>query len=151
MITRGAVIAAIYAVITLVFQPISFGAVQFRVSEALTLLPVLWVEAIPGLFIGCLIANIFGGFGLWDIFLGSTATLVAAVISRFAPNLIIAAAAPVAVNCIVVGWYLSFLTETPFIVTAAYVAAGEAMACYALGIPLVKALRRVDFSSENNK
>jgi uncharacterized membrane protein len=143
MITRGAAIAALYVALVLAFQPISFGPVQFRVAEALTLLPVMWLEAIPGLFVGCLIANIFGGLGLWDIFLGSAATLAAAVISRFAPNILLAAAAPVAVNGLIVGWYLSFITDTPFVIAAVYVALGEAMACYALGIPLVKLLKRV--------
>jgi uncharacterized membrane protein len=143
MITKGAAIAALYIALVLAFQPISYGPVQFRVAEGLTLLPVLWIEAIPGLFVGCLIANIFGGFGLWDIFLGSTATLVAAAISRYAPNLLLSAAAPVVVNGLVVGWYLSFITNTPFVLTAIYVAAGEAIACYALGIPLVKLLKRV--------
>ncbi|MDR1943358.1 MAG: QueT transporter family protein [Synergistaceae bacterium] len=144
MITRGAVIASLYVALTLIFQPISFGVVQFRVAEALTLLPVLWLEAVPGLFVGCLIANIFGGLGLWDIFLGSAATLTAAVLTRFAPTLPLAAASPVVVNGLVVGWYLSFITDTPFIITAAYVAAGEAAACFALGIPLIKLLKKIN-------
>lgn len=141
-ITRGAVIAALYVSLVLVFQPISFGPVQFRVAEALTLLPVLWPEAIPGLFVGCMIANLFGGFGLWDIFLGSFATLAAAVLSRAAPNIYLSAAAPVVVNGLIVGWYLSFITETPLFFSIFYVAAGEAMACYALGVPLIKLLRK---------
>ena len=143
-LTRGSVIAALYVALVIAFQPISSGPVQFRVAEALTLLPVLWVEAIPGLFVGCLIANIFAGLGFGDIFLGSAATLVAAALTRRATNVMLAAAAPVAVNGIAVGWYLSLVTETPFIVAALYVAAGEAMVCFALGIPLIKALKRAD-------
>ncbi|MDR1514336.1 MAG: QueT transporter family protein [Synergistaceae bacterium] len=150
-ITRGAVIAAFYAALVIAFQPISFGAVQFRVAEALTLLPVLWVEAIPGLFVGCLIANIFGGLGFLDIFLGSAATLAAAAVTRYAPNLPLAAAAPVVVNGLVVGGYLSAITDTPFVFTALYVAAGEAMACFALGIPLVEAIKRADLHFKNKK
>ncbi|MBQ3575768.1 MAG: QueT transporter family protein, partial [Clostridia bacterium] len=72
-ITRAAIIAAIYCLLTVIFQPISFGAVQFRVSEALTLMPVLFPEAVPGLFVGCLLSNLLGG-GVWyDVMLGSVA------------------------------------------------------------------------------
>ncbi|MDR3076918.1 MAG: QueT transporter family protein [Synergistaceae bacterium] len=141
MISRGAVIAAIYVTVTILFQPISYGAVQIRVSEALTVLPFLWVEAVPGLFVGCLIANIFGGLGLLDIALGSLATLAAAVISKFAPNEYFAATSPVVVNAIVVGAYLSYLTNTPLAFSILYIACGEAIACYALGIPLLRFLR----------
>ena len=147
-ITRSAVIAALYVSLVLVFQPISFGPVQFRVAEALTLLPVLWPEAIPGLFAGCMIANLFGGFGLWDIFLGSFATLAEAVLSRAAPNIYLSAAAPVVINGLVVGWYLSFITGTPLFFSVFYVAAGEAMACYALGVQLIKLLSRVKFAEK---
>jgi uncharacterized membrane protein len=144
-IARGAVIAAMYAAITMLFQPISFGPVQFRVSEALTLLPRLWPEAVPGLFVGCLIANALGGNGLLDVFLGSAATLIAAALTYAAPTLLLAATAPVAVNGVIVGWYLSYLTDMPAAMSIFYVAAGESAACYALGIPLVRALERGNF------
>ncbi|MDR3279550.1 MAG: QueT transporter family protein [Synergistaceae bacterium] len=144
MIARGAVIAAMYAVVTIMFQPISYGPVQLRISEALTLTPCLWLEAVPGLFIGCLIANIIGGMGLWDIFLGSAATLIAGILTYFAPNRAVAATAPVAVNAIIVGWYLSFLTNMPIYFSVFYVACGEAVACYALGLPLVRFIERLE-------
>lgn len=142
IITRGSIIAALYVVLVIAFQPISFGPVQFRVAEALTLLPFLWLEAVPGLFIGCMIANVFGGLGVWDIFVGSAATLAAAILSYVSPNPFWAATAPVAINGLVVGWYLSFIMEVPFYFSMAYVAAGEAMVCYFLGIPLIKWLGR---------
>lgn len=78
-ITQGAVIAAIYAVLVFVFDYWSFGPIQFRVAEALTILPVFTPAAVPGLFIGCLIANITGGAVIWDIVFGSLATLIGAV------------------------------------------------------------------------
>lgn len=143
MITRGAVIAALYVVLVLAFQPISYGPVQFRVAEALTLLPYLWLEAVPGLFVGCLIANVYGGLGLWDVILGSLATLAAAALTRISPNRYLAAGAPVLVNGLVVGWYLSVIADVPIYFSMLYVAAGEAMACYALGLPLVRLLERV--------
>jgi len=75
-------IAAVYAVLGLAFLPISFGVYQIRVAEALTVLPFLTRAAIPGLFVGCLIANMFGGMGWQDIVFGSLLTLFAAVLTR---------------------------------------------------------------------
>jgi uncharacterized membrane protein len=144
-IVRGAVIAAVYAITTIIFQPLSYGPIQVRISEALTLLPRLWAEAVPGLFIGCMIANVFGGYGLPDILLGGAATLIAAVMSRHAPDRITAAAAPVAVNALMVGWYLSVLTDTPITLTVLYVGFGEATACFALGLPLLRFLEKTNF------
>jgi uncharacterized membrane protein len=147
-IVRGAAIATIYATVTLIFQPLSYGPVQVRISEALTLLPCLWAEAVPGLFIGCMIANIFGGYGLLDIFLGSAATLIAAVMSHLARNRISAAAAPVVVNAVIVGVYLSFLTEVPIVLSVLYVGFGEAVACFALGLPLLRYLEKTNIFGE---
>ena len=65
--TQAAMIAAVYVVLTVVFAPIAFGQVQIRIAEALTILPVFTPAAIPGLFVGCLIGNIFGGSVLPDI------------------------------------------------------------------------------------
>ena len=79
----GAAIAAVYAVLTYLLAPISYGAVQFRVAEAMTLLPILMPEAIPGLFVGCLLANLLGGAGPLDVIFGSLTTLVAAVMTYF--------------------------------------------------------------------
>jgi len=76
-------IAALYAVISLVFLPFSFGIYQVRIAEALTVLPFLTVAAIPGLFVGCLLANIFGGMGWLDIVFGPLLTLLAAVATRY--------------------------------------------------------------------
>ena len=60
-LVQGAAIAAVYVVLTLVFAPLSFGEVQIRFSEALTVLPFFTPAAIPGLFVGCIIANLLGG------------------------------------------------------------------------------------------
>ena len=95
-IVRAALIAALYAALTLALYPISYGPVQFRVSEALTLLPVFMPEAIPGLFVGCLLANLIGSATIWDIVFGSLATLIAAVLTYATRrNRYIAAAWPV--------------------------------------------------------
>ena len=107
-------------------------------AEALTLLPYLWVDAIPGLFVGCLIANIYGGYGMLDVVAGSLATLTAAALTHLAPNKILAAASPVAVNAVVVGGTLSYLLEIPLPLSVFYVGFGEAVACFALGLPLIQ-------------
>ena len=75
----GAAIAAIYVVLTMVFLPISFGPIQFRISELLCVLPYFTPAAIPGLFIGCLLANFLGGAAALDVIFGSIATLIGAV------------------------------------------------------------------------
>ena len=72
-------IAALYAVLTLLLQPLSFGAIQFRFSEALTVMPMLAADAAPGLAVGCLLANLLGGAPWFDVLFGTLATLLAAL------------------------------------------------------------------------
>ena len=140
-IAKGALIAALYSVLTVVLAPISYGPVQFRVSEALTLLPFYVSEAVPGLFFGCIIANFFGGFGFVDMVAGSIATLLAAIFTRKSKNIFIAAAWPVIFNAIIIGAELNYLINVPLLATCLYVGLGEAGACYIVGIPLMKLLK----------
>lgn len=138
----AAMIAGLYALMCIAFAPISYGAVQIRIAEALTLLPFLFPEAIPGLFVGCLIANFAGGFGLIDVIFGSLATLIAAMATRKMPNKYLAAVPPIVVNSLIVGGYLSVLLDLAFIPTALYVGLGEAVACFCLGVPLIHLLQK---------
>ncbi len=78
LMTYGSAIAAIYVALTMIFAPISFGPVQFRISEALCILPFFTPAAVPGLAIGCLLANIFCGAMLPDVVFGTFATLIGA-------------------------------------------------------------------------
>lgn len=141
-LVRGAFIAAIYVILSLVFAPLSYGVVQFRVSEVLTLLPFFMSEATGGLFVGCFLANILGGMGPWDVFGGSAATLVAALLSARSPNIRWAAVWPVVINALIVGGYLSMLTGMPLLLTIAYIAAGQFGVCVVVGIPLCLFLSR---------
>ena len=84
--TQAAMIAAIYVVLTYVFAPFSFGEVQIRIAEALTILPVFTPAAIPGLFVGCIVGNILGGAILPDIIFGSIATLIGAFFTYQLPR-----------------------------------------------------------------
>ncbi|NLJ86521.1 MAG: QueT transporter family protein, partial [Firmicutes bacterium] len=69
-LVRAALIAAIYVLLVYLFAGVSFGIFQFRPAEALTLLPMLYPEAVPAIFVGVLLSNILGGLGPWDIFGG---------------------------------------------------------------------------------
>ena len=151
--TRAAMVAAIYCVLTLMFQPISYGPVQFRVSEALTLLPVVMAEAVPGLFIGCLLANLLGGAMWYDIVFGSIATLLAAVCTRKLRDIPAAGAAmPVLFNGAIVGPVVYFAySKAPggafslplLLKDVGSVAVGEAVVCFVLGLLLVKTVGAV--------
>ena len=141
----SAVIAAVYAALTYALAPISYGAVQFRVAEALTLLPILLPQAIPGLFVGCLLANLLGGFGPADVIFGSLATLAAALLTYyFRKNRYVAALPPVIVNAIVVGIMLNLVAGFELWSTMGYVALGQLGAVYVLGLPLLKVLEKID-------
>ena len=155
--TRGlalaGMVAAIYVVLTLIFQPISFGAIQFRIAEALTLLPILTVDAVPGLFVGCLLANWLGG-GIWfDVVLGSIATLLAAVCTRLARRKpVVAAIFPTLFNGLIVGPVVYFayvrapgdpVSTTTLLFNIATVAFGELVVCYALGMPMLYGLKKL--------
>ena len=152
-LTHAAIIAAIYCLLTVIFQPISFGAVQFRIAEALTLLPVVFPEAVSGLFVGCLMANLLGG-GVWfDVVFGAIATLLAGLCTRkFASRPLLAAAMPVVFNGLIVGpvVYLGYIHAPGAAIdwavmysTIGTVAVGEAVVCFALGLLLVRVLRRI--------
>jgi uncharacterized membrane protein len=138
-----AAIAAIYVVLTIVFAPISYGPIQLRISEGLTVLPFITPLAIPGLTLGCLIANLLGGYGIYDVIFGSGATLIAAYLTYKMPTRILAPLPPVIVNGIVIGFLLNFLTGAPLLLTIITVATGELVACYAIGYPLLPVFQRI--------
>lgn len=139
----GALVGALYAVLTIFLAPISYGMFQVRISEAFTVLPFFSSFSIPGLFIGCIIANIFGGNGVIDIVGGSLATLLAAVLtyaigkSNISLKKYLAPLPPVIINAIVVGFILNYTANLPLIATMLWVGLGELAACYILGLPLL--------------
>jgi len=153
VLSRAAIIAALYAALTMILHPISYGPVQFRAAEALTLLPVICAEAVPGLFIGCLLANLLGGAVWYDVVFGSIATLLAAFAARRLRKIpALAAAMPVLSNGLIVGAvvYLAYIhlpgsaIEIHALLGAmGSVALGELVICYALGLPLLSVLRRM--------
>lgn len=146
----SALIAALYAALTLAFQPISYGAVQFRIAECMTLLPAAFPQAIPGLALGCLISNLFSPLGatVYDVVFGSLATLVAAVLTyRMRGSLWLRALPPVLVNAVVVGLVLTYAYGIDMLwMNMLTVGLGQAVVCYALGVPMMKLLMRQDLS-----
>ena len=142
----SAMIAALYAALTLLLAPISYGAIQCRISEAMTLLPILLPQAIPGLVIGCLVANLLSPVAIWDVIFGTLATLIAALGTyRLRKKPLLAALCPVVANGVIVGVMLAVVYALPLWLTMLEVAVGEA-AAVALGFILLAALRKVDLS-----
>ncbi len=143
-IVQASVIAAVYAVLTIAFMPISYGLMQVRISEALTVLPVFTPAAVPGLFVGCLVSNIVGPNGVADVVLGSTATLIAACATRKLRRWpLLSPMAPVIANAVLIGWELSYIYGLGSLpVCMAWVGLGELIACYGAGIPLMRVLKK---------
>jgi uncharacterized membrane protein len=115
LIARAAMVAAIYAVLTLAVTltplgTLAFGPVQVRVSEMLTVLPALTPAAVPGLFVGCIVSNLVGSAvglsGMLDVVFGSLATLLAAWLSGKMPSRWLVPLPPVIINGIVIGLVL---------------------------------------------
>lgn len=140
--TRGGLIAALYIVLVFMFQFASFGPIQFRVAEALTLLPILYPEAIGGIYIGAMLANILGGLGPWDIFGGSLISLLAAFVTYRFRGSWIAYASPILLNAFLVSLYLRFVFAIPYWPIVFSIALGQSVVVLGLGIPLVKWLKR---------
>ena len=137
------IIAALYAGLTILLQAFSFGAVQVRVSEAMTLLPLLTPAAIPGLAIGCFIANLI--CSTWqDWVFGTMATLIAAILTRkLRKNVYLAAAMPVLANALIIGPMLYWMFGGSWLLNILTVGVGEAIACFLLGLPLIKSLEKM--------
>ena len=153
-LVHGAIIAAFYAAATILISPISYGPVQFRISEALTVLSVFTPAAVPGLTIGCILANLASPYGVWDIIFGSLATLTASVSARKLRHIkfrglpLLSIIMPVIFNALIVGAEIAFLTPggssklAVFAVSALQVGAGELMVCLLGGIPLYYATQK---------
>lgn len=148
-LTQAAMIAAIYVVLTIVFQPFSFGQIQVRIAEALTILPMFTPAAIPGLYIGCMIGNILGGSILPDIILGSFATLIGAVFTYLLrkQSRYLAILPPIISNTVIVPLVLRYaygiLLPIPLMMLT--VGIGEVISCGVLGIVIHSALKKYQY------
>ena len=147
-IVHAAVIAALYVVLTLISNSLGLAnyAIQIRISEALTILPLFTPAAIPGLFIGCILSNFLTGCLLWDIIFGSIATLIGAVGTRFLSKYSKWAAPlpPILANTIIVPFVLAYVYcfegSIPYFMLT--VGIGEVISCGVLGILLHNILQK---------
>ena len=143
----AALITALYAVLTYVSAAfgLAYGAVQFRISEALCILPLFTPTAIYGLTVGCLISNIGSTLGLLDMLFGTAATLLASVGTYLlrSKSKILSLLPPVLVNALFVGAQVAIFTdEAGFFATFLYVALGQTVVVYGLGLPLSQIIKK---------
>lgn len=153
-LARAGVIASIYTAISLLVFPLAGGAVQLRVSEALTLLPLFFIEAVPALFVGCILSNLIVGCAPPDIILGSLITLVSAMatygtgrlIKNLVLKIVIGGLFPVLLNALLLPliWiYCYGAIEYIYAVQALILIVGQSLAVYAVGVPLTISLNRL--------
>ena len=147
IITQGAVIAALYVVLTTFVSAFNLasGAIQVRISEALTVLPFFTPAAIPGLFIGCIISNIIAGGVIWDVIFGSLATLIGAFFTyliRKGPEWL-APIPPIVANTLIIPFVLRFAygLEDAWWILFGGLFVGEFISCGVLGMILLYALK----------
>lgn len=141
-ITRNAVVAAIYFLLTFASTPIAFGQVQFRIAEALILLCFFRRDFTIGLTLGCLCANCLSTLGPWDILIGTLATLISCIGVSFCKHLLVASLIPVVINAFAIGAELHFILEINLWLGVGFVALGEFISVTVLGYMLFLLLRR---------
>lgn len=160
-LAQGAVIAALYTVLTYVAAALNlaYGPVQFRFSEALTVLPVFTPAAIPGLALGCLLSNLMSPLGIVDWVFGTGATLLAAILSYMLRKIcvgrvpVLSLLPPAVCNALIIGWEISCLSEAGafhfsyfnpavFWPNVLSVGVGELAVCLVLGLPLILLLQK---------
>lgn len=144
-LTQAAMIAAIYVVLTYIFQPFGFMDIQVRIAESLTILPYFTPAAIPGLFIGCFLGNLLGGAVLLDMICGSLATLIGAILSYLLRrNKYLVPIPPILANIIIVPWVLriGYGLVVPIPIMMITVGIGEVISCGILGMILLFTLNK---------
>ena len=156
-LVQGAMIAALYTALTLVAVMLNwaFGPVQFRFSEAMTILPVFTPAAIPGLAVGCFLSNLWSGMGVMDMIFGTLATVLAAIATRAVRHVrvkgipVLAPLPPVLFHALIVGLEITIISPDgflwpAFLANALSVGLGELAACYILGLPLAILLDKLE-------
>ncbi len=158
-IVIGAMIGAVYVALNLLLIPSSYGPVQFRVAEALTILPLVFPSAIGGIFVGCIISNFFGGYGIIDIVFGSLASLIAAYTTYFIGKKIknpktaavLGGIPPIIINAVVMGLVLTYATTNtadaaPFYIFASQIFISQTGVVYVIGIPLLYLIKKLNLN-----
>lgn len=143
ILAMNALIGAVYAVLTILISPIAYGALQMRLTEIIVLLACYNKKYIPGLTVGCLLANLASPMGLYDICFGTAATLIACIGMYSVKNVFVGALIGGVVNGLLVGLELYLAFELPFLINAFYVFAGEIIVLI-IGAFIFKALEKND-------
>ncbi len=144
-ITRNAVVAAIYFLLTFAGQGIGFGPIQVRISEALVLLCFFRRDYVLGLTLGCLLSNLVSPFFPWDLLIGTAATLISCLLISFCKHLALATLIPVVINGFAIGAELTYLFHVGtngFWITSSLIILGEFIAVSVLGYLLLLLLKR---------
>lgn len=136
LLTINAAIAAVYFVLTVVLEPFSYGQIQFRLSEVLMIMVLINFKVAPGIVLGCFTANFFSPLGVWDVIFGTLATVVClSLMFVLKRNIFVALLAPTIVGSAVVAVMLNLILGLPFLETFIYVAVGEGVVLYVVGVP----------------
>ena len=152
-LTRSGIIAALYVVTTFAVLPVASGAIQFRPSEALTLLPLFFMESVPALFIGCLIANLISGCAILDIVFGSLITLLSALltyligrlIKNSALKIILGGFFPIVLNAFllpIIWYYVYGQLEYMYILNVFFLLISQSVSIYVLGTALFFGIKK---------
>ncbi|AGK98839.1 QueT transporter family protein [Clostridium pasteurianum] len=139
-LVRTAMVAALYGALTWALSSLSYGPIQFRLTEIMVLLAFIDSAYIPGLVLGCIIANIFSPMGFVDMAFGSFATLIAVFLISKTKNLFLATLYPTIANGIIIAIELYFILKLPFLLSFGEVALGEFIVVTCLGYPIFKAI-----------
>ena len=152
VIARTAIICALYVALTYALLPLAYGPIQIRIGEGLTMLPLIYPESVLGLYLGCILANVFSGYGGYDIGIGSLATLIAAiltfVIGKFVKNkplkIILGGLPPVLCNAFIIPAVMLLAgADEAYIPTMLSIMASQAIFVYVVGTPLFIVLDRL--------
>ena len=145
MLCRAGVIAALYTVITWALGSFSYGPFQIRPAEAFTILPLFFPETIPALYVGCILANLISLYGMYDVFLGSLATLFAAIFKNHILRVAIGGFFPVILNAFIVPavWILAQTPDVVYWYSFGSMVLTQSVWVYALGIPLYIAVLKL--------
>ena len=153
MLARAGLIAGFYTAISMLAFPISGGAIQIRISEALTLLPLFFIEAVPALAVGCLLSNLILGCAIYDIILGSLITFVSAILTYLVGKILkkgivkilFGGIFPVILNAFLLPliWILCYgALEYVYYLQVAFLLVGQTISVYAVGVPLYFAVEK---------
>lgn len=155
ILTKLSLVAAIYAVLTVITSYISYGGIQFRLAEVLVLLCFFNKKYIPSLVIGCAIANMFSPFGIYDVIFGTFATLISVICMSKIKNIVLASVFPVIFNGIIIAIEILLfdpsvtITFGSFISLASTIMLGEFVVVTILGVLIFKSLEKNEYFIEN--